>query len=129
MDATTPAAAAAAAAWAAAAAGTPNVLLRVCLRVAAAAHTAPGAAPLRFTLAWADPAPLPAAAKQLVKDLDLWVIDGGSGAAWAPNGGTGRDGVNAVERVLLGGRAQPLGTAVQVDSINTRVDSAFGFSA
>jgi hypothetical protein len=76
--------------------------------VAAAADATSSAAPLRFTLTWADPAPLPAAAKQLVADLDLAAVDGASGASWAPNGGPGRDGVNAVERVLMGGWAVPM---------------------
>ena len=88
-------------------AGAGDVLLRVCLRTAAKVDTTSDAAPLRFTLAWADPPPLPAAAKQLVADLDLLVVDGGSGAVWAPNGGTGRDNVNTIERVLMGGRAVP----------------------
>ena len=79
----------------------------MCLRVAPAADTSLTAAPLRVTLAWADPAPLPAAARQLVVDLDLAVIDGVSGASWAPNGGAARDTVNTVERVGPGELCPP----------------------
>ena len=52
---------------------------------------------LRVTLAWADPPPLPAAALQLVNDLDLTVrADSLSGSALPGNGAPDR--LNNVEQ-------------------------------
>ncbi|MBL9078221.1 MAG: S8 family serine peptidase [Planctomycetes bacterium] len=54
-------------------------------------HVEPGTPELRATLAWADPAALPAASIQLVNDLDLRVTRYADGAVWWGNHGLDGD--------------------------------------
>lgn len=55
----------------------------------------------RVTLTWTDPSSSASASTMVLHDLDLYVTSDMTGTTYYPNGGTTKDSLNSVERVLV----------------------------
>jgi serine protease AprX len=77
--------------------------------------------PLRITLAWTDPPASLSAARQLVNDLDLVVIDPDGRQYWG-NQATGGDRINNVEGVIIT-KPEPGAYQVEVRAHNVPIES------